>query len=260
MNDIVIEEEEIHLWHLDQIDFDLPALAQACLSWLTDSELQRYHRYQFDRHRKQLLLARVLMRIALSRYDSSIAPASWKFSQNQYGKPAISEEQNTSSLYFNLSHSAEQAVLAVSRYRDIGVDIEFSSKPRRIEAIAQRYFSPAEAAAILSLPAEQQQDRFYDLWTLKEAYIKACGMGLAIPLQHFSYGFSEGGGLAIEFDPRREDSEQAWQFWQLGARSDYKLALAARTDSAKAVERVLSWQLEGLGRISECETRILRSK
>ncbi len=260
MEEIVIDEEEIHLWHLDQVDFDLPTLARDCLSWLSDSELQRYYRYQFDSHRKQLLLSRVLTRLALSRYDSSIAPASWKFSQNEYGKPAISAEQNAAALYFNLSHSAQRAVLAVSRHSDIGVDIELSTKPRRIGAIAQRYFSPAESAAILALPVEQQQDRFYDLWTLKEAYIKACGMGLSIPLQHFSYGFAGDRGLTIEFDTQRGDSEQDWQFWQLDARSDYKLALAAKTESAKGVVRLIGWQLEGLDRIAERETPILRSK
>ncbi len=260
MKEIHIEETQIHLWHIDQVDFDLPSLAGECLSWLSDSELRRYQRYQFDRHRKQLLLGRVLMRIALSSYDSSIAPASWKFSQNEFGKPAISAEQNSSSLYFNLSHSSQKAVLAISRHEDIGVDIELSTKPRRIAEIAQRYFSAAETAAILSLPVGQQQDRFYDLWTLKEAYIKACGLGLAIPLQQFSYSFPGSGEIAIEFDARRDDSQQAWQFWQCDARPDYKLALAVRTGSAKDVEEVVNWQLDDLERISERQTRILGSK
>ena len=255
-----IEENQIHLWHLHQADFDLPSLQEKCLSWLTGEESRRYHRYQFDRHRKQLLLGRVLLRIALSSYDVSIAPPAWKFSQNEYGKPAISEQQNSASLYFNLSHSGQRVVLAVARFPEIGVDIELSTKARRIEAIAQRFFSPKEATEILSLPKAQQQNRFYDLWTLKEAYIKACGMGLSIPLQHFSYGFPGGGGIAIDFDARRNDTVQAWQFWQFDAGPSYKLALAAKTDSGKDVQRVLCWRLDALDRVTEDEIKILRGK
>ena len=75
----------------------------------------------------------------------------------------------------------------MSRFKDIGVDVECARKPRRVEAIAQRFFSDLEATQLLSLPGDQQQSRFYDLWTLKEAYIKACGMGLAIPPDHMAF-------------------------------------------------------------------------
>ncbi len=117
MTEIRIEESEIHLWQLEQADFELPTLQDECLSWLTDAELKRFKRFQFDRHRKQLLLGRALIRVALSSYDSSVTPASWNFTYNEYGKPAISAEQNAASLHFNLSHSAEKVVLAVSRWQ-----------------------------------------------------------------------------------------------------------------------------------------------
>lgn len=260
MKQLHIEEGQIQLWQLDQADFDLSSLQADCLSWLTDGELQRYHRYQFDRHRKQLLLGRALLRVALSSYDSSITPSAWKFSQNDYGKPAISETQNSKSIYFNLSHSSQRIALVVARFPDIGVDIELSSKERRVEAIAERFFSPLEVTALLSLPKERQLDRFYDLWTLKEAYIKACGMGLAIPLQHFSYGFPTEAAIHIEFDERREDSAAAWQFWQLDAQPNYKLAIAAKAGPAKKVERVSAWRLEALDRYFEEEPAIQRIK
>ena len=255
-----IEESEIHLWQLEQADFELTSIQGECLAWLTDAELKRFKRFQFDRHRKQLLLGRILMRIALSSYDSSVSPASWNFTHNQYGKPAISSEQNSASLHFNLSHSAEKVVLAVSRFKDTGVDIECARKPRRVAAIAERYFSSKEAAELLTLPDDQQQSRFYDLWTLKEAYIKACGMGLAIPLQHFSYGFAGDDRLTVEFDARRNDVENAWQFWQLSAGPDFKLALAAKTDKEEAVQSLSGWRLLGLDKISAHELQIERSK
>ena len=94
MTEMRIEKSEIHLWQLEEADFELSSLQSECLAWLTETELKRFQRYQFDQLRKQLLLGRVLIRIALSSYDSSVAPASWNFTYNDYGKPAISEEQN----------------------------------------------------------------------------------------------------------------------------------------------------------------------
>ena len=255
-----IEESEIHLWQLAQADFELSSLQGECLAWLTEAELERYRRFQFDRHRKQLLLGRALIRIALSNYDSSVSPESWSFTHNEYGKPSISPEQNSLSLHFNLSHSAERVVLAVSHIKDIGVDIECARKSRRIAAIAGRYFSEQEASQLLALPEDQQQSRFYDLWTLKEAYIKACGMGLAIPLQYFSYGFVGSDGLAIEFDAQRNDVEEAWRFWQLSAGPDFKLALAAKSDEKGMINSLSGWRLQGLNKVLEQKIQVLRSK
>ncbi|MBL4574196.1 MAG: 4'-phosphopantetheinyl transferase superfamily protein [Gammaproteobacteria bacterium] len=260
MTEMRINESEIHLWQLEQADFELSSLQSECLAWLTEAELKRYRRFQFDRHRKQLLLGRVLMRVALSSYDRSVAAASWNFTHNDYGKPAISKEQNTASLYFNLSHSAGKVVLAVSRFQDIGVDVECARKSRRIAAIAQRYFSDNETAELLVLPEDQQQSRFYDLWTLKEAYIKACGMGLAIPLQHFSYGFPGDDKLTVEFDTRRNDVESAWQFWQVSAGPDFKLAIAAKAGEERQAHTLLGWRLVGVDEFLEQEIQVIRSK
>lgn len=259
MPEETIANTEIHLWHVNQPDFDLHDIQGSCLSWLTESEELRYRRYQIDRHRKQFLLGRILMRTVLSRYDSTIEPANWCFIQNEYGKPAIHPQQQSKPLYFNLSHSGKRLVLAVACFPDIGVDVERSDKSRRVEAIAGRYFSSKECEALLQMPKEQQQSRFYDLWTLKEAYIKACGLGLVIPLQHFSYSFSDAGMLAIEFDASREDDVKAWRFWQPDIGADYKLALAARVNKPELEHKILSWQMCSLDTVEPIETIIHRS-
>ena len=260
MKEMRIEKSEIHLWQLEQADFELSSLQRHCLAWLTELELKRFQRLQFDRHRKQLLLGRVLMRVALSNYDRSVAAASWNFTHNDYGKPAISEEQNSASLYFNLSHSVEKVVLAVSRFKDIGVDVQCARKSRRIAAISQRYFSGTEADELLILPEEQRQSRFYDLWTLKEAYIKACGKGFTIPLQHFSYGFLGDNKLTVDFDAQLYDVESMWQLWQLSAGPDFKLAIAAKTGKEGLVHRLSGWRLIGLDKFFEQEVQVIRSK
>lgn len=254
-----IEDDQIHLWQLQQDDFELSVLERECLSWLSEDDLARYRRFRFDRHRKQLLLGRVLMRVALSRYDGTLAPEDWRFDHNDYGKPALGAGQDASRLRFNLSHSGERVVFAVTRGRELGVDIERAEKERRVLAIADRYFSASELAELQALPDESQQSRFYELWTLKEAYIKACGMGLAIELHHFSYSFPQPEGIAIAFDPRRADRADAWRLWQLDAGPDYWLALAARTAIAEQPLHLVSWDLKSFDRVVESDVKICRS-
>ncbi len=259
MSEVTIASSEIHVWHADQADFELADLHASCISWLTDAEFERYQCYQFDRHRKQFLLGRVLVRSALTYHDQSIDSEAWRFSKNKYGKPAIHPEQQSKSLYFNLSHSGERLVLALANFADIGIDIEHSVKLRKIEAVADRYFSRLEVEALVGLAAAQQQIRFYELWTLKEAYIKACGMGLAIPLQHFAYSFPTPGNISIKFDAQRDDDEKFWQFWQLAAGDDYTLSMAARAGVEGARHKIRSWKMAGLGSVVAIETTVLRA-
>lgn len=256
---VKLNQSDIHLWHIDQADFELADLQANCLKWLSEVELARYHRYQFDRHKKQLMLGRMLTRSVLSLYDNSVAPGDWRFELNGYGKPAIHNEQQRLPLFFNLSHSGEKLVLAVAGFEDIGVDIEQASRPRRISKIAARYFSAAEAADLLALPEQDRLQRFYQLWTLKEAYIKACGLGLAISLQHFSYSFPSDAQIVVSFDPARQDDPDRWQFWQLGIDGNFALALAARAGKNGPSQTISSWQMTGLDAIQPIDSRLIRT-
>lgn len=254
---IALLSSEIHLWHIDQASFDDTDLEKNCLPWLSQEETQRYQRFHLSRHRKQYLLGRALIRTGLSQY-CSINAGQWEFSENGYGKPAIANDQNADNLFFNLSHSANRLVLAIARIEMLGVDIERSDRSRRIKQIADRYFSQNEVSELLALPIDTQLDRFYDLWTLKEAYIKACGLGLAIPLQHFTYQFLNDFDIGISFSPEREDSADQWQFWQLNAGKDFKLALAVKDQEAN-VSNIFSRRFLTLNDFEELETDIIRS-
>lgn len=254
-----ILDSEIHLWLIDQAVFSEDELRQECWEWLTKSEQKRYRRFYFDRHRKQLLLGRYLIRSVLSQYTECIAPAEWRFLENDYGKPFVDPDQNSNSLFFNLSHSGNRLVLAVARHEFIGVDIERSDKQRRVAKISDRFFSGEEVKDLLALDGDQQLNRFYELWTLKEAYIKACGLGLAIPLQQFSYSFPAVNKLAVSFDAVRGDDARDWQFWQIDLVSDYELALAARIESSASINSLSSWELSGLDEFHSLDIRVLRS-
>jgi 4'-phosphopantetheinyl transferase len=123
---------------------------------------------------------------------------------------------HASPLRFNLSHTEGLVVLAVAG-SDVGVDVEWLDRKGRTVELADRYFAPAEATALRALPTDQQRDRFFDLWTLKESYIKARGLGLAIPLASFAFSGFEGPGLRVTVDPAHADRlDAAWSFgvWQ----------------------------------------------
>lgn len=227
-----LEHSEIHLWSADESDFDLAQLESICLGWFGKDDLQRYRRLAFERHRKQMLLGRYLLRASLSHYAESVALSDWRFTHNAYGKPALDTAVHTQQLFFNLSHSQGQIVLALARHDLVGVDIEAAARPRRVTRIAQRYFSPLELTALLELPAHLQLPRFYQLWTLKESYIKACGMGLAIPLNQFSFLFHDDTQFSVQFDPQLQDEPAAWHFWQLATGTTFQLSLALKLKEA----------------------------
>ena len=254
-----IINSEVHLWHCKQADFSLQELKRQCLPWLTDAERLRFQRFYFDRHRKQLLLGRFLIRSVLSQYLKEFAPPQWRFVQNDHGKPALDPAQNARGLYFNLSHSGDRLVLAISKLETIGVDIESSDKPRRVARIAQRFFSRQEVADLLVLNESRRLHRFYQLWTLKEAYIKACGLGLAIPLRQFSYAFPTAGQIDITFDKSRQDDATRWQVWQFDVPGNYQLSLAVKSDSGDQVCSISSWNLPDLQQFHSLDTCISRS-
>lgn len=223
-----LEPEAIHLWVANEAEFTLANLEGQCLKWLSVGDRQRYNRLVFDRHRKQLLLGRLLLRSVLTLYDDSVAMDDWAFTANEYGKPALDRHQHQQSLFFNVSHSQGRLVMAIARQDHVGVDIEWASRPRRVARIAARYFAPAEVDGLMALPVSQQLHRFYQLWTLKEAYIKARGLGLAIPLQQFSFDLDKPSTISVQFDPALQDNASLWGFWQIDYGVDWQLALAIK--------------------------------
>ena len=255
---LCLPQNEIHLWHANQAEFDGSELESNCLSWLTKTETKRYHRYTYDYHRKQFLLGRMLIRNSLSKY-ADIEPQDWKFEENEYGKPAIVSSQQAQPLFFNLSHSSERLVLAISAHAGIGIDIESSNKPRRVVKIADRYFSSTEVEELLALPEADQLTRFYELWTLKEAYIKACGLGLAIPLRQFSYSFPSEYRVLINFAEEHNDDASLWQCWQIEVSGPFKMALAVKSGNA-AVDSVHSRMVLALDEVMSIDTKILRDR
>jgi 4'-phosphopantetheinyl transferase len=229
-----IREKEIHLWFAYDARIREHELVEVYRQSLCKEEIDQLSRFKFAKHRHQYLITRALVRSVLSHYaDDAYKPAEWVFSKNRYGKPYIGNFGFESTLRFNLSHCEQMVVLAVTRDREIGVDVEWTLRPGKTVELADNYFSPEEVAQLHGLSVELKNDRFFDLWTLKEAYIKACGVGLSIPLNSFSFALTAHSGISISFSSGRKDQPEDWQFWQISPNQTHKVAVAIKDDACK---------------------------
>lgn len=201
-------ENTLHLWCAFPDDLLDEEAAKACARLLSDDELARWQRFKFDEHRREYLATHALARIALSHHHP-MPPDSWRFRSNEFGKPAIDPERG---LRFNLSNSLGLVVCLISEGAEVGVDVEPRTRAGSIAEVGPRMFSQEEQAQLEALPDEARPQRALHLWTLKEAYIKARGMGLALPLNEFSFVFKEGESIHLEIDPSLGDEPERWRF------------------------------------------------
>ncbi len=230
---ILPAEGETHLWWAFPDRIHDPELLERQLATLSAEERKRQRRPVSERDRKQFLVSHALVRHALSRY-APVPPGEWQFELNPYGRPSIREPAAWRSLRFNLSHTEGRAVVAVAWEMDIGVDVESTALERDLGEIAERFFSPLEIAQLRSWP-----EAFFDFWTLKEAYIKARGMGLSIPLDSFSIVLGDTEEPRILFHQGRPDCAGRWRF-ALRRGDGYRVAVAAaagQTGRLQIVER-----------------------
>jgi 4'-phosphopantetheinyl transferase len=174
---------EIHVWHaaLDR-DEELLRVLEATLS---PDEQTRADRFHFVNDRNRFVAARGQLRKLLGAYLGRDA-AALEFSYGKHGKPALAGNDAASGFSFNLSHSAGLAVYAIAKERDLGIDVEHIRASAAGVDIAARYFSAREVEDLKTFPPEARVDGFFQCWTRKEAYLKATGMGLHIPLESFS--------------------------------------------------------------------------
>ncbi len=174
--DCQLAADRIDVWQ-----FPLKVLPPNALSILDKDELARADRFYFKRHKRRFTVARSILRTILSSY-LQISPATLKFTYNQYGKPSVI---NSMQLEFNLSHSSDLALLAIGQRSSLGIDLEFFSA-RPYQGIAKHLFSEQERKELSQLPPALRAIAFFNIWSQKEAFIKACGMGLSYPTEQFS--------------------------------------------------------------------------
>ncbi|MGB8751775.1 MAG: 4'-phosphopantetheinyl transferase superfamily protein [Candidatus Sulfotelmatobacter sp.] len=220
-----LPEDEVQLWRID-----LEALGVDESRWqgvLSADEAARASRFHFARDRQRFVAARALLRIILASYLETDA-SSLRFSYSKKEKPSLGSTHARSDVRFNITHSSGVALLAFTRGREIGVDVEQVRHDFDPGAIARRYFSTHEQNQLAGLPVEQKVEAFFRCWTRKEAYIKATGDGLSLPLSQFDVSLAAGDGNAL-LATRPDGSEAAgWLLQEVPAGPGYVGALCAR--------------------------------
>jgi len=221
-----IPPNTIDIWLTDERQITDPGVLDTYAGFLSQDEARRHQRFVFNQHQHQFLVARALVRSVLAQYVGEIDPAAVAFQLTDLGKPELT---NDVGLQFNLSHTPGLIALAVMKKHPLGIDVEHLSRQSDIVRLADRYFSRLEYQGLKALPVSEWNNRFYDLWTLKEAYLKACGTGLRTPLDAFSFRL-EDKRIGIEFTPHLADDPQTWHFRQLAVEGGFRLSLAVKAE------------------------------
>jgi len=221
---IELPGDEVHLW---RIDFDAVRAEEA--RWqkvLSPDETARASRFHFAVDRQRYTISRGVLRTILAGYLATDAKG-LNFIYSSKEKPSLSEAYSREGVMFNISHSGSLGLLAFAREREIGVDVEAVRSDFEVEAIARRFFSAHEQEQLAVLPEQERFEAFFRCWTRKEAYIKATGDGLSLPLDQFDVSILPGHFDAL-IATRPDRSEAArWLLREVSAGPGYVAALCA---------------------------------
>jgi len=232
---------DIHVWifKLDRPRRDYPAL----INHLSEEEIARSNHYRYNRDRQMFITRRAILRQLLGRY-CGLDPAEISYHISPTGKLTLESQP----LSFNLSHSGNRMAFAFTLEKQVGVDIEQIRPMPDLIRLVETWFSPQEQASLLDLAPAFQLEAFYHIWTQKEAYLKARGEGLAIPLKDFSVSADPdqpGKLLAVQNPP--EDARR-WKMTTSIPGSGWRVAVCVRSEAdihaiwyAPEMAEFLSW-------------------
>ena len=226
---------QVHLW---RASLDLPsAQTRALERYLSRDELARAKRFVVRSARDRYTIARAVLRNILARYVSE-APADLRFSYTEYGKPRLA--QPAASLGFNVSHSHDLALYALTAGQPVGIDVEYLHRRAIVDRlkIAHRFFSDREYNALAAMPPYRRDQAFLACWTRKEAFVKAIGQGLSCPLDQFDVTVDPNEPAELLATHWDVSDAQRWSMASIDPGTGYIGALAVKTGDV----RLSFWQ------------------
>jgi 4'-phosphopantetheinyl transferase len=244
---VTSQPERVAVWTVRQDSAAVQHRLRAYDALLTDDERRRAQRFVQEGDRARFVLGRALARTMLSAYVD-VKPRDWPIEIDERGRPELRRRlPGMPDLRFNLSHTPGLIACAVTIGREVGVDVEHIGRQLFHDDIPERFFSSREVADLRALPRRDQPAAFFDYWTLKESYIKARGLGLALPLGQFTFLRHADRAPTIVFAPELHDDPASWQFAQFWPTADHRMAVAVRRqgdDLAIAVTDVVPEVME----------------
>jgi 4'-phosphopantetheinyl transferase len=235
--DGILPDEEVHVWQVDQLAWEKET--GALFELLDSEERERAARFKFSEPRNQFVISRALLRQCLARY-LHVEAREIRFRTTANGKPELAwnadlQDLPANDLRFNLSHTQGVTVFAVTRHRQVGVDVERIRQNTNALELAERFFSGPEVEWLRSQPASEHIPSFFSCWTAKEAYIKAHGQGLSMSLSSFGVLPIVGAAdsklqLSVYDDPQES---RRWSVWRLDLGADLRAALAVEGETCR---------------------------
>lgn len=220
-----LEGNEVHVWAAG-LDVKASSL-QRFLQNLSADEYERAQKFSFRKGREHFIVGRGLARVILGRY-LDIEPRDLRFLYGPHGKPGLENKVPGDELFFNMSHSNGLLLCAVTRSREIGIDLEYIRHEISPEQISERYFSTQEAEYLRAFPKHARERAFFTLWVRKEAYIKATGKGFSLPLDEFVVSpFSEE-QVRFPKSPKNHHKTCNWSMRNLDVGPDYAAAIVVQ--------------------------------
>lgn len=219
-----VDPNRIDVWYARLDDFKAEDQV-ACLRLLNEPERQRHDAFKSRDAGLQYLAGRGLVRTTLSRYRD-IAPEHWRFGANRHGRPLVDHEFGVAGLHFNLSHTRGLVACVVGAVEEIGVDVERRDRDAGLDELAPVVLAPPELERFARQPRATQPEFFFGHWTLKEAYAKARGMGLALPVKEICLDFA-GASPTMSFTGAIDDDASRWRLWSLRPTEEHLVGVAA---------------------------------
>lgn len=226
-------EDVVHVWRVSLVQ--PPHRIQQLRLSLSPDELARADRFRFREHRERFIVARGMLRVILGRYLGQ-SPERLQFCHNPYGKPALKVGGTDGTgmglpptLHFNMSHSRNMALYALASDRPLGIDLEYvQSQEADLASRIVRFFSSSEQEAFQRFPTEERNVAFFKGWTRKEAYMKARGLGFALPFKQFDVSIAPHEPARLLADRHDPQAVGNWTLQDLEPGEGYVAALAAR--------------------------------
>ena len=224
---------QVHVWYCDPRDIQDASKLTAYESVLSEREVQQYRRFHFDKDRHSYLVSHALLRYSLSQY-ADVDASKWEFSRNEHGKPELISPPGMKAIHFNLTHTEGMSACVVTLEKPCGIDAENKNRNNKLDAVASRMFADEECRQLNENELEQT---FFYYWTLREAYVKALGIGLSGSSREYYFDIDMDEMKAVIHHRNRQQAvDDYWQFGLYEPTTEHVLSVAFESDSPVEVK------------------------
>jgi 4'-phosphopantetheinyl transferase len=247
----VIDDGEAHVWTAEPERLASPASTAACLEVLSPDERALHDRLRFERDRLAYRVAHAMLRHAIAGHIPG-GPSGIPFTRGPGGRPELATPAGRPPLRFSLAHTTGHVACVLTRSADCGVDIEDIARHGAVplhEELAD-VFAPAERSALDALTPAQRLEGFFAIWTLKESVLKACGLGIVVPLEALAFTLDTPQGDVVDVGAALPEASGPWLLRRWRASERHRAALAVRCrepERFRVVHR--TWEPRGPGSV-----------